>query len=225
MDKIKINNIIVDNSNIKDIIKDYLDLKISIKDSDSKLKELCKFVGKDIFDEYKYLKDSKSANLNSFMLDNPLLSEFIDENNYNIYLKDKLEQLLEKKVDLSKLSNGINCQHEFIKLNNEFLCIKCFIKEDEFDYQEEDLISFLVDVAKVQGMYIDEIDDSELGLLEKVKMDHKNLIDKLKKQRNSLSKLEQENIDNTIIDLENNRTIEYRKALRKLRVNKLSIDE
>ena len=74
-------------------------------------------------------------------------------------------------------------------------------------------------------MYIDEIDDSELGLLEKVKMDHKNLIDKLKKQRNSLSKLEQENLDNTIIDLENNRTIEYRKALRKLRVNKLSIDE
>ena len=74
MDKIKINNIIIDNSNIKDIIKEYLDLKISIKDSNSKLKELCKFVGKDIFDEYKYLKDSKSTNLSSFMLDNPLLN-------------------------------------------------------------------------------------------------------------------------------------------------------
>ena len=98
MDKIKINNIIVDNSNIKDIIKEYLDLKISIKDSDSKLKELYKFVGNDIFDEYKYLKNTKSTNLSSFMLDNPLLSEFIDENNYNIYLKDKLEQLLEKKL-------------------------------------------------------------------------------------------------------------------------------
>ena len=100
MKKISLEKIVVDsNNNFKDIFKEYLSLKLQIKDSDVKLKQLRLFINDSTFNNYKYLKNNKLRELNEFLLDNPLLGEFIDENNYNILLKDKLETILENKID------------------------------------------------------------------------------------------------------------------------------
>ena len=223
MKKISLDKIIIDNSSIDDILVEYEKLKIMIKDSDIKLKELKNYLSDNTIKEYKHLRESNSNLLFTFLLDNPMLSEYIDEKKYNKLLYSKLELLLKQKLDLSKLSNGIVCQHEFVTLNNSFMCIKCFIKEDDLDFDNEDIRDLLVDAALFQGMYIDELDESELGLLEMVKAEHKALIENLKQKKASLSKEDQANVDETINSLEKNKTLEYRKSLRNLRKEKLSI--
>lgn len=222
MKKISLDNIVLDDKTFKEFYNECFQLRVMIKDSDAKLKELQTFISDELLNKYILLKDNNSNELNIFLLENPMLSEFIDENKYNIILKEKYEDLLLNKIDLVKLNNGIECQHEFIKLNNHLMCIKCFIKEEELDCQDEDIIDFIVEIAKLQGMYIDEIDESELELLEKVRLNHKSLIEKLVKQRKNLSQEERINLDKTINNLEINKTIEYKNALKKLRKNKLS---
>ena len=218
MKKISLEKIVVDsNNNFKDIFKEYLSLKLQIKDSDVKLKQLRLFINDSTFNNYKYLKNNKLRELNEFLLDNPLLGEFIDENNYNILLKDKLETILENKIDLTKLSNGIKCHHEFIKLNGKLLCTKCFIKEEELDFEDDDLTTFLIDALSSQGMYIDELKESELAILENIKLNHKKLIDELKEKREVIPVNERSSIDETIYNLNINATIEYRKSLQKIR--------
>ena len=223
MKKIEIENIVVDNYSFKELYDEYFKLKLDIKTSDKKLAELQTFISDDLFDRYLFLKDNELNELQDFLLENPLLSEFIDENQYNLLLKERLDFLLQNKLDLTKLSNGINCDHEFIKLNNKLLCIKCFIKEEEFSNQDEDILDFIKDIALSQNMYIGEIDESELGYLEKIRSNHKSLIDKLKKQRKNLPAEERYNLDETINNLEDNKIHEYRKSLKKYRKNKLSI--
>lgn len=219
MKKINLNDIVVDNNqNIKDIIREYEQLKISIKDSNKKINELNNLVSKDLFDKYNELKRNNSNLLSEFLLNNPLLSEFIDEHNYNILLNDKLENIFRTKVDLSKLSNGIKCNHEFIKLNNKLLCIKCFLKEDELNYNDN-ISDFLKDALDYQKMYIDEIDEGELSTLENIEMNYKNLIQDLKLKRENLPRNEKELIDETINKLIDNKLIEYRKELKKYRNN------
>lgn len=223
MKKVSLEKTIIDNSVITDILDEYSKLKVSIKDSNAKLKELRKFITEEDLDKYIMLKDNSSKELDMFLLENPMLSEYIDEVEYNRLLNTKLELILKRKVDLTKLNNGIECQHEFIKLNNNFMCIKCFIKEDDLDFQSDDLHEFLVDAATCQGMYIDEIDEGELGLLEQIKMDHKSLIENLKQQEEGLPEDDRLKIEETINSLENNKVLEYRNSIRKLRKEKLSI--
>ena len=223
MKKISVNKIIVDNSTIEEILQEYNSIKIAIKDSNVKLKELKKFISEEDLKKYILLKDNNSKELNDFLLEKPILSEFIDEKDYNTRINKKLEILLCNRIDLSKLSNGLECQHEFVKLNNTFMCVKCFIKDNDLDYQSEDLVQFLIDAALYQGSYIDELDESELGLLEQVKLEHKELINNLKQQMNSLPISDRENVEETINSLEKNKTTEYRNSLRKLRNKKLSI--
>lgn len=223
MKKVSLEKTINDNSVITDILDEYSKLKVSIKDSNAKLKELRKFITEEDLDKYIMLKDNSSKELDMFLLENPMLSEYIDEVEYNRLLNTKLEVILKRKVDLTKLNNGIECQHEFIKLNNNFMCIKCFIKEDDLDFQSDDLHEFLVAAAACQGMYIDEIDEGELGLLEQIKMDHKSLIENLKQQEEGLPEDDRLKIEETINSLENNKVLEYRNSIRKLRKEKLSI--
>ena len=161
--------------------------------------------------------------VNKFMLENPLLSEYIDEYNYNKSIKEELNEFFKERVDLSRLSNGIPCNHEFVKLNNHLLCMNCFLKEEELDYQSEELIDFLISAALHQGMYIDEIDESELGILEEAKNNHKALINELLSKKNNMNETDKHNIDETIKTLEDNRTNEYREYLRNQRNKKLSI--
>ena len=218
MEKISLEKIVIDpSSNFKQLFKEYESLKIQIKDSDVKLKELSKFVNDETLREYKYLKDNNLRELNQFILDNPLLSELIDENNFNILLKDRLENILKNQIDLNKLSNGIKCHHEFIKLNGKLLCTKCFIKEEELNFNDDNLTTFLVDALSYQGMYIDEIDESELSLLESIKLEHNKLIDELNDKKKNLPINERITIDETISKLNENATIEYRNSLKKSR--------
>ena len=223
MKKISIEKIITGNESIEDVIKDYLKIKLSIKDSDVKLKELNSFIGDDLFEEYKTLKSTNDSRFNKFMLENPLLSEYIDEYNYNKSIKEELNEFFKERVDLSRLSNGIPCNHEFVKLNNHLLCMNCFLKEEELDYQSEELIDFLISAALHQGMYIDEIDESELGILEEANNNHKALINELLSKKNNMNETDKHNIDETIKTLEDNRTNEYREYLRNQRNKKLSI--
>lgn len=218
MEKISLEKIVIDpSSNFKQLFKEYESLKIQIKDSDVKLKELSKFVNDETLRKYKYLKDNNLRELNQFILDNPLLSELIDENNFNILLKDRLENILKNQIDLNKLSNGIKCHHEFIKLNGKLLCTKCFIKEEELNFNDDNLTTFLVDALSYQGMYIDEIDESELSLLESIKLEHNKLIDELNDKKKNLPINERITIDETISKLNENATIEYRNSLKKSR--------
>ena len=221
MDSINLDKTVTSNDSFQEIFNEYNQLKLDIKDSDVKLRELKRFVGEELFEQYKKIIDINNQNINNFLLENPLLSEYLDELDYNSILKKRMEDILKNKVDLLKLSNGMPCQHEFVKLNNKLLCIKCFIKEEEFNYQYEDLREFLVKIAISQGMYIDEIDESELALLEKARQDFKSLIKNLKKQKESSSQNTQR-MDLFIKELEENKTEEYKKSLSKLRKKKLS---
>ena len=223
MNKISLDKIIVDNSDISDILSEYNILKINIKDSNAKLKELKKFITREDYETLIFLRDNNSKELESFLLEKPMLSEYIDESNYNKLLKESFDSLLRSKVDLSKLSNGIKCQHEFIKLNNQLLCINCFIKEDDLNIEDEDFYEFFIDAAISQGMFIDELDESELGLLEQIKMEHKDLINSLEEQKNNLPENDRLNIDETIIALEKNKVYEFKKSLKKKREEKLSM--
>ena len=223
MNKIILDKIIVDNSDISDILSEYNILKINIKDSNAKLKELKKFITREDYETLIFLRDNNSKELESFLLEKPMLSEYIDESNYNKLLKESFDSLLRSKVDLSKLSNGIKCQHEFIILNNQLLCINCFIKEDDLNIEDEDFYEFFIDAAISQGMFIDELDESELGLLEQIKMEHKDLINSLEEQKNNLPENDRLNIDETIIALEKNKVYEFKKSLKKKREEKLSM--
>ena len=221
MKKISLDKIVVDNTSITEILEAYNALKLNIKDSNVKLRELKKFLTDVMFEKYTLLKDNDPNELDAYLLENPMLSEYIDESEYNKSLTAKMGLLLTKKIDLSKLSNGIDCHHEFIKLNNHFMCIKCFIKEEDLDFEDECLCDFLVDVATYQGMYIDELEEGELGLLEQIKMEHKALIEKLKQEMQDMPFEDRNNINETINSLENNKTTEYRNNLRRLRKEKL----
>ena len=218
MDSINLDKIVNNNATFKELFSEYNQLKLNIKDSDVKLKELKSFISQETFNKYNLLKNNNSSNLENFMLHNPLFSEYLDESEYNKRIKEQMDYLLKKKVDLLKLSNGIPCQHEFIKLNNKFLCIKCFIKEEEFNYQYDELSEFLIRIAKAQGMYIDEVEENELDLLEKARNDFKNLINNLK-----LEKEKSNEVAEKIKYLEMNKTNEYRKSLSLLRKKKLSM--
>ena len=218
MKSIDLDNIVNGDYSFKELFDEYNSLKLSIKDSEVKVKELKSFISDSNYKKYELLKSNNDTRLEYFLLENPLLSEYLDELQYNKLLKHKLNNLLIGKVDLLKLSNGTECKHEFIKLNNKLLCIKCFIKEEELNYQYDDLCSFLIDIANAQGMYIDEVDENELDLLEKARNDFKNLINNLKtKKENS------EEVVEMINNLEMNRTNEYRKSLSILRKKKLSM--
>ena len=218
MKSIDLDNIVNGDYSFKELFDEYNSLKLSIKDSEVKVKELKSFISDSNYKKYELLKSNNDTRLEYFLLENPLLSEYLDELQYNKLLKHKLNNLLIGKVDLLKLSNGTGCKHEFIKLNNKLLCIKCFIKEEELNYQYDDLCSFLIDIANAQGMYIDEVDENELDLLEKARNDFKNLINNLKtKKENS------EEVVEMINNLEMNRTNEYRKSLSILRKKKLSM--
>ena len=215
MNKLNVESIVVNKkNNIKELFKEYETLKIAIKDSNKKIIQLKSFISDSIFKEYNYLKKINSDDLNSFLLDNPLLSEYIDENNYNITLNDKLDNLLTKSVDFSKLNNGINCHHEFIKLNGKLVCTKCFIKEEELDFTDDNFQSFLIDGLTKQMMYIDEVEESELATLETAKNAHKELINSLYEKKEYFSENDKLNIDETISKLQENRVLEYRNYLK-----------
>jgi len=223
MKKINLEKIIVGNLSVSDLLEEYTKLKISIKDSNAKIKELKKFITPEDKEKVLFLQDNNPKELELFLLEKPMLSEYIDEVNYNDILNKRFEVLLKNKIDLSKLSNGLECQHEFIRLNNKLLCINCFIKEDDLDFQNDEFCDVLIDAAKCQDMFIDDLDESELGILEQIKMEYKSLIDNLKEQKEDLPLEDKLNIEEAINTLEKNKTNEYRKSLRKARTEKHSI--
>ncbi len=189
MKKINLDSIISQSFDEKDEVNtfknkclEYEKLIISKKDSLKKIDQIKDYYDKKrdtnfslITQKYINYKNNNPDLLNSFLLEEPLFSEYLDEDDYVDVLNSRIKNLLRNDINLYDLQKGGKCYHQFAILNDKLLCTKCSLNENDIIFNDDEELKFFIKTAKEQGMYIGKITDDDLPLLELLKLDNDDL--------------------------------------------------
>lgn len=117
------------------------------------------------------LSDIKSqVDFDIYQLMKKLLDAFPDLEKYcqlqrrQDILKKRQLQILTNKVCLENFNDDYCCQHQFIRVADQLMCINCGKTTQEYHHTIED-IDFLVECAIAQGLFIAEVTQEEVPLI------------------------------------------------------------
>ena len=117
----------------------------------------------------KYL-DIDITLLFTFLKENPLLSSYIREKTKYDVLMDYSKRLV-NSFDLDSIGSG-NCKHVFGLMHNHYVCINCFLSENDLLIRGEEESRTFRDIVNKKERYAGVIETEELAYLDLIYVQH-----------------------------------------------------
>ena len=172
---------------IEEVFKDYEKLVFDVNNSKRKLNQLRQYIDQEdnfekINEEYK--KINNALDKEEFLLEYNLYYEYLVELHYYNDLINKLNKIL-LSVNLKNISYLKSCKtHNYAILNDKLVCINCFLNlEEHFKVTDFDIKKMLINMAKAQNIFVGEIDNADLQLIELLRYEKVDLISEIKRAK------------------------------------------